>query len=223
MSCANLFAVVLQARAIYLILAYHQRSVELDTAIGLLFFMGTFCFCASIIADLDFPFTLLVHKAYRSIRSCWGTAQGNQPCPTDLSVSPSIGDIEMAKIYEDPVDTGTPLVSTAPDSDVIAEREAAMAYSDLPPEQQAHYGLVLQKLYHHFDTIDGSTRVAVEEISLALKYGEVFGLLGPNGAGKTTTISIISGILRATGGNVFVAGKNIADDASAVSPLTSLT
>jgi ABC-2 type transport system ATP-binding protein len=38
-------------------------------------------------------------------------------------------------------------------------------------------------------------KLAIEEISLHLKQGEIFGLLGPNGAGKTTIIRIINKIV----------------------------
>jgi len=36
---------------------------------------------------------------------------------------------------------------------------------------------------------------AVDDISLDIKVGEIFGLLGPNGAGKTTVISIIASLI----------------------------
>jgi ABC-type multidrug transport system ATPase subunit len=42
------------------------------------------------------------------------------------------------------------------------------------------------------------------------------GLLGPNGTGKSTTISILSGALRQTSGQVFVAGSDLSVDASAI-------
>src|SRR6266545_3058530 len=48
---------------------------------------------------------------------------------------------------------------------------------------------------------------AVDSISFEVRPGEIYGLLGPNGAGKTTTISIISGLLKPDGGEVFVAGN----------------
>jgi ABC-2 type transport system ATP-binding protein len=38
---------------------------------------------------------------------------------------------------------------------------------------------------------------AVDNLNLAVNYGEVFGLLGPNGAGKTTTISMLCTVTRA--------------------------
>jgi len=48
--------------------------------------------------------------------------------------------------------------------------------------------------------------VAVDGVTFEIRQGEVFGLLGPNGAGKTTTISMLSGILAPTSGEVTVAG-----------------
>src|SRR5579862_7242402 len=47
---------------------------------------------------------------------------------------------------------------------------------------------------------------AVDGVSFEIMRGEVFGLLGPNGAGKTTTISILSGTLQPTSGEVEVEG-----------------
>jgi ABC-2 type transport system ATP-binding protein len=50
---------------------------------------------------------------------------------------------------------------------------------------------------------------AVQGISFRVAEGEIYGLLGPNGAGKSTTINIISGLLRATSGEVSVGGFDI--------------
>ena len=41
---------------------------------------------------------------------------------------------------------------------------------------------------------------AIDNLNLAVEYGEIFGLLGPNGSGKTTTINLISGLLKPTSG-----------------------
>ncbi|HZD60306.1 MAG TPA: ABC transporter ATP-binding protein [Anaerolineae bacterium] len=50
-------------------------------------------------------------------------------------------------------------------------------------------------------------RKAVENISLAVPSGTVFGLLGPNGAGKTTTIKIAIGFLRPDSGRISIFGQ----------------
>jgi ABC-2 type transport system ATP-binding protein len=51
--------------------------------------------------------------------------------------------------------------------------------------------------------------VAVDDISLKVEEGEIYGLLGPNGAGKTTTVSIVSGLLKPTSGTVHLAGHDL--------------
>ena len=48
---------------------------------------------------------------------------------------------------------------------------------------------------------------AVEDLSLEVGEGEIFGLLGPNGAGKTTAIKMLLGFVRPTNGRAFVAGE----------------
>jgi ABC-2 type transport system ATP-binding protein len=53
---------------------------------------------------------------------------------------------------------------------------------------------------------------ALKNIDLQIRRGEIFALLGPNGAGKTTLISIVCGIVNATGGRVLVDGHDIAAD-----------
>lgn len=56
----------------------------------------------------------------------------------------------------------------------------------------------------------GTELVAVEDVSLAVEPGIVFGLLGPNGAGKTTTIKMLSTLLIPSSGSARVAGFNVA-------------
>jgi len=53
---------------------------------------------------------------------------------------------------------------------------------------------------------------AVDNLTLKVEGGELFGFIGPNGAGKTTTIKLMTGILTPDEGTVTMAGHNMADD-----------
>ncbi len=66
--------------------------------------------------------------------------------------------------------------------------------------------------------ISGLTRrfgglVAVDNVSLALRRGEIMGLLGPNGSGKSTVLNLISGALRPDLGSIRLAGLEIGSTA----------
>ena len=54
-------------------------------------------------------------------------------------------------------------------------------------------------------------KTAVDNLSLNIQSGEIFGLLGPNGAGKTTTIRMLTMLTRPTSGDILYNGKNIFD------------
>ncbi len=48
---------------------------------------------------------------------------------------------------------------------------------------------------------------AVDDVSLQVSHGEIFGILGPNGAGKTTTMECMEGLVEPTSGQVLINGK----------------
>jgi ABC-2 type transport system ATP-binding protein len=62
----------------------------------------------------------------------------------------------------------------------------------------------VQNLTKHYSGL-----CAVNQISLAVRKGEIVGLLGPNGAGKTTTLRMLTGFLRPSAGSVNIMGRDI--------------
>ena len=53
--------------------------------------------------------------------------------------------------------------------------------------------------------------VALDDLTISVEQGEIFGFLGPNGAGKSTTIRLLLGLLRATSGTAEVMGIPVTD------------
>jgi ABC-2 type transport system ATP-binding protein len=60
------------------------------------------------------------------------------------------------------------------------------------------------------------TTTAVDDLSLTIKAGEIFGFLGPNGSGKTTTLLMLLGLTEPTSGSATVAGFNPTKEATKV-------
>jgi ABC-2 type transport system ATP-binding protein len=67
-----------------------------------------------------------------------------------------------------------------------------------------NYIINAQGISKNFDGL-----MAVDDLNLKIKKGEVFGFLGPNGAGKTTSINIMVGLLKPSTGKVMVNGDDI--------------
>ncbi len=60
-----------------------------------------------------------------------------------------------------------------------------------------------QRLYKNFGSF-----TAVDDVSVSIRFGEIFGLLGANGAGKTTTIKMLCGLMRSDSGTVSLLGES---------------
>lgn len=56
------------------------------------------------------------------------------------------------------------------------------------------------------------TKKAVDDLSLHIKSGEIYGFIGHNGAGKTTTLKSVVGILQFDSGEIYINGKSIKED-----------
>lgn len=71
----------------------------------------------------------------------------------------------------------------------------------------------LSKKQQKINKTDLKVVKAVDDISFAIKKGEIYGLIGPNGAGKTTALRLISTLIKQDSGEIFVDGINTKDDA----------
>ena len=76
---------------------------------------------------------------------------------------------------------------------------------------QSLYAIEIDSLSKEFGKVK-----AVDNISLSIKNGEIFGFLGPNGAGKSTTMMILTTLLKPTSGKAFVAGYDVVTQAKQV-------
>ncbi len=89
----------------------------------------------------------------------------------------------------------------------VAEIAAYESNIDLPfpfiaKEKQNGQAIAAESISKRFGHFQ-----AVNNVSIQINYGEIYGLLGANGAGKTTTIKMLCGLLDATGGTVSLAGR----------------
>lgn len=71
--------------------------------------------------------------------------------------------------------------------------------------------IIIENLTKRFGSL-----TAVDNLSLEVKYGELFGLLGPNGAGKTTLLNVLSTLLEPTEGGAQVSGFDVEHDSKNV-------
>ena len=71
---------------------------------------------------------------------------------------------------------------------------------------QEHFAVQTQNLRKVF-----GGKVAVRDLTLTVRRGEIFGFLGPNGAGKSTSIKMLLGLAKPTGGEAFVLGAPSGD------------
>jgi branched-chain amino acid transport system ATP-binding protein len=70
-------------------------------------------------------------------------------------------------------------------------------------------GLAAATLKTEKATIRFGGLVAVNELDMEVRLGEIYGLIGPNGAGKTTIFNLLTGVYEPTSGEIFFQGKQI--------------
>eukprot|EP01006_Ploeotia_vitrea_P029729 TRINITY_DN62215_c0_g1_i1.p1 TRINITY_DN62215_c0_g1~~TRINITY_DN62215_c0_g1_i1.p1 ORF type:complete len:550 (-),score=282.71 TRINITY_DN62215_c0_g1_i1:161-1591(-) len=83
---------------------------------------------------------------------------------------------------------------------------------DIAHNMELDLAVRLKSLRKVYETSGERPKVAVRDLNLGIRKGEVFGLLGTNGAGKTTSLNILSGMFPPTSGHAYVAGLDVADN-----------
>ncbi len=83
--------------------------------------------------------------------------------------------------------------------------------SDPPPEPAQRAAATVIRIEHL--TKKYGRKTAVDDLSLEIPAGRLFGFLGPNGAGKSTTIGCLTGLLDPTAGNIRLLGETLTRDA----------
>jgi len=86
---------------------------------------------------------------------------------------------------------------------------------------ELQYCIETKNLVRIFKAKDQTVK-ALDNVSVSIGEGEIFGLLGPNGAGKTTFIKILTTLLLPTSGEAYVGGFNIAKESNKVRKIISL-
>jgi ABC-2 type transport system ATP-binding protein len=85
----------------------------------------------------------------------------------------------------------------------VGEGRGEGAYS-FSPTSNANYAIDVTGLLKHFNGL-----VAVNDLALQVRRGEIYGFLGPNGSGKTTTIRMLCGLLTPDGGRGTCLGYDV--------------
>jgi hypothetical protein len=226
----SLIPFLAQGRSLYIILVYHQSSDEVITAYIFLIFFGLISLTVVYILEAEIPVVVMIttalkrlmesaeEKEFRRQMEVEGEHPESHLLPSEVwdgkGTTASESHHKIYKTFD-----GSPM-----DEDVVQEKLNAVGYipgtgadASIPSvgeesSIQEKFAIVIRNLRHIFP----NGTVAVKDLSLALSYGECFGLLGPNGTGKSTTISILSGTLRASFGDVFISGSDIHKDTSAI-------
>lgn len=88
---------------------------------------------------------------------------------------------------------------------LVFPRSRSTSNGNSPKQARKQVAIKTNQLCKVFGTFQ-----AVKDVTLEVRYGEIYGLLGANGAGKTTTIKMLCGLLAASGGDISLAGETTA-------------
>ncbi|MEM7629143.1 MAG: ABC transporter ATP-binding protein [Planctomycetota bacterium] len=77
------------------------------------------------------------------------------------------------------------------------------------PPSASGFAVEARGLTKRYPMKQGNVYTAVDNVSLSIERGEIFGLVGPNGAGKTTLVKMLTTLLRPTAGSASLAGHDV--------------
>eukprot|EP01062_Namystynia_karyoxenos_P077648 TRINITY_DN785_c0_g1_i9.p1 TRINITY_DN785_c0_g1~~TRINITY_DN785_c0_g1_i9.p1 ORF type:complete len:1700 (+),score=542.22 TRINITY_DN785_c0_g1_i9:971-6070(+) len=155
-------------------------------------------FCTVVL----FPVGLLLHAA---IPNEFGVTE-LQWRPLDRAVGWIYRN--LVGMRADPDEVNSPRGDAAHEVQAAGRDGASSPSPSASPHGPPAVSLAINDLTHRYAT----GKLAVSGLSLDVYEGEIFGLLGPNGAGKTTVLSVLSGLMRPSGGDAKVAGFDCIDD-----------
>eukprot|EP01062_Namystynia_karyoxenos_P077645 TRINITY_DN785_c0_g1_i6.p1 TRINITY_DN785_c0_g1~~TRINITY_DN785_c0_g1_i6.p1 ORF type:complete len:1691 (+),score=484.16 TRINITY_DN785_c0_g1_i6:971-6043(+) len=165
-------------------------------------FAAAICIPLLICSVVLFPLGLLLHAAVP-----------NEFGVTELQWRPldrAVGWIyrNLVGMRADPDEVNSPRGDAAHEVQAAGRDGASSPSPSASPHGPPAVSLAINDLTHRYAT----GKLAVSGLSLDVREGEIFGLLGPNGAGKTTVLSVVSGLIRPSGGGAKIAGFDCTDD-----------
>lgn len=98
---------------------------------------------------------------------------------------------------------------TSASTAVSAEASATKAAAAASPGDVIIQTKGLSKVYRPPFAREGKT--ALQDLTIDVRRGEIFGLVGPNGSGKTTTLKLLLGLIKPTGGDISIFGRGPRD------------
>jgi ABC-type multidrug transport system ATPase subunit len=214
-----------QVRALWVLLTIGEANQEVSNAFALMFAFGTLCLCMECWMSASWARRDLWEVMQHALCSILIKRQSSQKQllkqeDEEERQGVQLEELECRDETSNCISTVNNLEGEAnhvlekEDDDVAKERrlidEIFNVSFDNNSADRGKFAILIRNLYHHFTLDDrAAPLVAVNNLSLGVKFGEVFGLLGPNGAGKSTTLSILCGILRPTDGEVYLAGTRV--------------
>src|SRR6266550_8680762 len=101
--------------------------------------------------------------------------------------------------------------TAAPRDQVVVSTECDQVNGNPGTDRSAVIAIKDLRIEYKSRELGNQTKVAVNDLTLSVKAGEVFGFLGPNGAGKTSTMNVLLGFVVAARASASIFGVNVED------------